>query len=70
MTLIRGLKHAQVLKNHRKWDWREVHYSNYSDKLGATTVRALAHSLLLQTPTNRENHGQVHSKLEDMKFNV
>lgn len=29
-----------------------------------------AHSLLLQTSTNWENHGQLHSKLADMKFNV
>lgn len=70
MTQIGELKHAQVLKNHRQWEWREMHYSDCSDKSGATNVGSLAHSLLLQTSTNRENHGQLHSKVADMKFNV
>lgn len=47
-----------------------MHYSDCSDKSGATNVGSLAHSLLLQTSTNRENHGQLHSKVADMKFNV
>lgn len=70
-TQIVELKDAEVLKNHGEWEWREytvvIIQSNWELLMWG---HLSTHSLLLQTPTNRENHGQLHSKPEDIKCNV